>query len=192
LGVDIEVRNLVRPFTLIQLKELLLRTGKIKNFDNGGFWIDKIKSHAMVEYLLPDEAEETVMALDGVKWPSTNPKKLNVTFSTKKVLERAIYDNEVPLKISSNKEYQRSSSSRDERNDSVRKRKHSEGQEGASASNNHESNKRIRKSSEKEVEPEVDRSHSPRPRKRLDDLFRKTNALPCIYWLPKQQKVSKS
>ena len=38
----IHVRNLTRPFTLNQLKELLGRTGTISNED---FWIDKIKSH---------------------------------------------------------------------------------------------------------------------------------------------------
>ena len=35
----IHIRNLVRPFTVNQLKELLARTGKITDF-----WIDNIKS----------------------------------------------------------------------------------------------------------------------------------------------------
>lgn len=38
----VHVRNLVRPFTLNQLKELLCRHG---NMLEDGFWIDKIKSH---------------------------------------------------------------------------------------------------------------------------------------------------
>lgn len=41
------VNNLVRPFTLKQLKELLSRTGKIQ--DNG-FWTDRIKSKCYVHY----------------------------------------------------------------------------------------------------------------------------------------------
>lgn len=45
------ITNLVRPFTLKQLQELLSRTGKITE---DGFWTDKIKSRCYVQY----EAEE--------------------------------------------------------------------------------------------------------------------------------------
>ena len=38
----IHIRNLVRPFTANQLKELLRRTGTLKESE---FWMDKIKSH---------------------------------------------------------------------------------------------------------------------------------------------------
>ena len=41
----LHVKNLVRPFTLNQLKELL---GKYGLLTNNGFWIDKIKSHCYV------------------------------------------------------------------------------------------------------------------------------------------------
>lgn len=41
------ITNLVRPFTVKQLKELLDRTGKIKE---GGFWTDRIKSKCYVYY----------------------------------------------------------------------------------------------------------------------------------------------
>jgi hypothetical protein len=30
----------------------------------------------LFQYSSPDEAEETVAALDGVRWPSTNPKQV--------------------------------------------------------------------------------------------------------------------
>lgn len=40
------ITNLVRPFTLTQLKELLQRTGKIVR---DGFWIDSIKSKCYVQ-----------------------------------------------------------------------------------------------------------------------------------------------
>ena len=39
------MKNLVRPFTLNQLKELL---GKHGSLAEDGFWIDKIKSHCYV------------------------------------------------------------------------------------------------------------------------------------------------
>lgn len=41
------ITNLVRPFTLKQLKELLERTGKIQE---DGFWTDRIKSKCYVQY----------------------------------------------------------------------------------------------------------------------------------------------
>lgn len=42
------ITNLVRPFTVLQLKGLLARTGKIVEED--GFWIDRIKSKCYVQY----------------------------------------------------------------------------------------------------------------------------------------------
>lgn len=42
------ITNLVRPFTVLQLKGLLARTGKISE---NGFWIDKIKSKCYVKYV---------------------------------------------------------------------------------------------------------------------------------------------
>ncbi|XP_040580422.1 uncharacterized protein [Lepeophtheirus salmonis] len=76
------IRNLVRPFTLTQLKELLKRTGNVEDF-----WINKIKSHCYVRFSKVEEASETRHALDGVKWPNSNPKTLSVTFSTRKKME---------------------------------------------------------------------------------------------------------
>uniref|UniRef100_A0AAY4A601 Apoptotic chromatin condensation inducer 1b n=1 Tax=Denticeps clupeoides TaxID=299321 RepID=A0AAY4A601_9TELE len=73
----IHVSNLVRPFTLGQLKELLNRTGTMVE---EGFWIDKIKSHCYVTYSSTDEAMATRDSLHGVKWPLSNPKVLSVDF----------------------------------------------------------------------------------------------------------------
>lgn len=81
------ITNLVRPFTVLQLKGLLARTGKI--VDNG-FWIDKIKSKCFVKYENEDEAVETRHALHGVRWPVSNPKCLNVDFGTESAMEKAI------------------------------------------------------------------------------------------------------
>ena len=41
----IHLRNLVRPYTILQLQELLRRSGTLVD---GGFWIDKVKSHCFV------------------------------------------------------------------------------------------------------------------------------------------------
>lgn len=42
----LNVTNLVRPFTINQLKELLARTGHLID---GKFWIDKVKSTCLVQ-----------------------------------------------------------------------------------------------------------------------------------------------
>ena len=135
------------------------------------------------------------MALDGINWPSTNPKKLHVTFSTKTSLERAISsDNDAHQKGNSNKEYYRKVSSKEDSEDLFRKRKHSETQSetvGGLYYDESSQGKRIRSNSEKEAGAE-EKSDSPKPKKHLDDLFRKTKALPCIYWMPNQLKDSKS
>ncbi|TRY57490.1 hypothetical protein DNTS_014235, partial [Danionella cerebrum] len=73
----IHVCNLVRPFTLGQLKLLLNQTGTLVE---EGFWIDKIKSHCYVTYTTTEEAVATREALHGVKWPASNPKVLRVDF----------------------------------------------------------------------------------------------------------------
>jgi len=42
----VHITNLVRPFTINQLKELLARTGSLVD---GRFWIDKVKSSCLVQ-----------------------------------------------------------------------------------------------------------------------------------------------
>jgi len=93
----IEILNLVRPFTQEQLKELLSTTGNIAEKD--AFWINQIKSHAIVKFSSPDDAQRTIKSLNGTQWPPLNPKKLIVQASTKKKLEDALGNNK---KISKN------------------------------------------------------------------------------------------
>ncbi|XP_067620325.1 apoptotic chromatin condensation inducer in the nucleus isoform X2 [Eurosta solidaginis] len=81
------ITNLVRPFTVMQLKGLLARTGKMVE---DGFWIDRIKSKCYVQYETEDEAVETRHALHGVRWPVSNPKCLIVNFARKSDMDRAI------------------------------------------------------------------------------------------------------
>ncbi|CAD6997211.1 apoptotic chromatin condensation inducer in the nucleus isoform X2 [Ceratitis capitata] len=81
------ITNLVRPFTVLQLKGLLARTGKLVE---DGFWIDRIKSKCYVQYETEDEAIETRHALHGVRWPVSNPKCLIVEFAKRNDMDRAI------------------------------------------------------------------------------------------------------
>merc|ERR1712183_868880 len=104
-------------------------------------------------------------------------------------------DNSAPEKSNIITEYSRRVSNREEQEDLSRKRKYSENQTDSSRDKYREDaliSKRVRNDSEKEASVEKEKTASPKPKKRLDDLFRKTKALPCIYWLPKQQKQDTS
>ncbi|KAL5022916.1 hypothetical protein ScPMuIL_002071, partial [Solemya velum] len=87
----IHIANLVRPFTIGQLQELLKRSGTLTE---NGFWIDKIKSHCYVSYETEDQASAARKALHGTKWPVSNPKILHVEFATKDELEFHQFTNE--------------------------------------------------------------------------------------------------
>ncbi|CAG2105781.1 unnamed protein product, partial [Medioppia subpectinata] len=78
------IRNLVRPFTLLQLKEVLGKNGKL---NESRFWIDRIKSKCFATYDTVDEAVATRLALHGTRWPNSNPKLLTVDFATKEDLD---------------------------------------------------------------------------------------------------------
>ena len=184
----VEIRNLVRPFTNSQLVSLLKRTGAFD--ENEHFWIDKIKSHAMVKFEQPQEAEETVLALDGVKWPSSNQKKLIVTFTSEDHFERQSKE-PVSLKrqrLTSLESGGRGSGDRDglDGRPQVKRSRTSESTERSG----HEE-KRARKDSHRDrpyagSAADKDEEKSPKKeQKSLEVLFNKTKALPSIYWLPK-------
>lgn len=80
----VHVRNLVRPFTLGQLKELLRRTGPIVEEE---FWIDKIKSHCFATYESEEDAIKTRQSLHNTRWPHSNPKTLVVDYGTEEQVE---------------------------------------------------------------------------------------------------------
>ncbi|XP_056613193.1 apoptotic chromatin condensation inducer 1b [Triplophysa dalaica] len=223
----IHVCNLVRPFTLGQLKELLNRTGTLVE---EGFWIDKIKSHCYVTYSTTEESMATREALHGVKWPTSNPKVLRVDFCDQDELDfhkgilssnRAGDGNDPQASGTPNrpaapkphmpthrekKERERDrdgiSVMRDqlaereramERRESTRSEREWDrgkvkefGSEDKAGTTRSRSQDRRRRESEKSKEKRTEKKDKPEepPAKLLDDLFRKTKAAPCIYWLP--------
>ncbi|XP_065321755.1 uncharacterized protein LOC135929160 isoform X2 [Gordionus sp. m RMFG-2023] len=81
----IHVSNLVRPFTLRQLKEEFQKYGEFD--ETKDFWIDKIKSHCIVKYLNAESALEAYNNLNKQKWPLSNPKLLKVEFTDQNELD---------------------------------------------------------------------------------------------------------
>nr|XP_040027768.1 apoptotic chromatin condensation inducer in the nucleus [Gasterosteus aculeatus aculeatus] len=207
----VHISNLVRPFTLGQLKELLSRTGTLLE---EGFWIDKIKSHCFVTYCSPEEAVATRASLHGVKWPQSNPKVLRVDFCQKDELDfhkgladRPAAEDQGPGAARGRppglpsllperdqwaereREMERREKGRAEREwdrDKVREfgKPGEEKEGGPPRSHSRERRRKERgKSKEKKTEKKEKPAEDP-PAKLLDDLFRKTKAAPCIYWLP--------
>ncbi|XP_039999798.1 apoptotic chromatin condensation inducer in the nucleus [Xiphias gladius] len=209
----VHVCNLVRPFTLGQLKELLGRTGTLVE---EGFWIDKIKSHCYVTYSSSEEAVATRAALHGVKWPQSNPKVLSVDFCQQDELDfhkglgaadRPGAEEQAPGSgrgrtsglpsllperdqwAEREREMERRERARAEREwdrDKVREfgKPGEEKDGGPRRSRSRERRRKERgKSKEKKTEKKEKTAEDP-PAKLLDDLFRKTKAAPCIYWLP--------
>ncbi|XP_028986561.1 apoptotic chromatin condensation inducer in the nucleus isoform X2 [Betta splendens] len=208
----VHICNLVRPFTLGQLKELLSRTGALVE---EGFWIDRIKSHCYVTYSNSEEAVATRTALHGVKWPQSNPKVLSVEFSHQDELdfhkglgttdksgadEQGLVSGHgrasgIPSLLPERdqwaereREMERRERARAEREwdrDKVREFGKVEDKEGGPhRSRSRERRRKERgKSKEKKADKKEKTTEDP-PAKLLDDLFCKTKAPPCIYWLP--------
>lgn len=81
----IYIKQLTRPFTVNQLKELLGSYGAFKNKTPHGepyFWIDAVKSYCYVAYENEQDAERARNGLHNLRWPSSNPKTLVAGFST--------------------------------------------------------------------------------------------------------------
>ncbi|XP_029437277.1 apoptotic chromatin condensation inducer in the nucleus [Rhinatrema bivittatum] len=217
----VHICNLVRPFTLGQLKELLSRTGTLVEEN---FWIDKIKSHCYVTYSTVEEALATRNALHGVKWPQSNPKFLSADFAEQDELDfhRGLLVNRpqelkpeeaarlhgphpphvhhhAPSLRAEHREQERTVREQwAEREREMQRRERTRAERewdrdkiresGRSRSRSRDRRRKERakskdKKSERKSEKKEKVLEEP-PAKLLDDLFRKTKAAPCIYWLP--------
>ncbi|XP_026324416.1 uncharacterized protein LOC113233504 [Hyposmocoma kahamanoa] len=193
------ITNLVRPFTLPQLKNLLQRTGRIVD---SGFWIDRIKSKCFVKYENEDQAVETRHALHGVTWPVSNPKTLQVDFSTQEAFDKAMQNEDTDGTQTSSipgtvEDWLREQDMRRDRGeiDKPWERKAAM-REWDMGKNEKEKEKDKLRRDERLPEKRRHRTPSPEPARKfkkkeeeapaklLDDLFRKTKTTPCIYWLP--------
>uniref|UniRef100_A0A4W5JT72 Apoptotic chromatin condensation inducer 1b n=1 Tax=Hucho hucho TaxID=62062 RepID=A0A4W5JT72_9TELE len=220
----VHVCNLVRPFTLGQLKELLNRTGSVVE---DGFWIDKIKSHCYVTYSSTEAAVATRAALHGVKWPQSNPKVLSVDFCEQNELDfhrglltvdpreehrpqpgvgpggpkvrpgvlpplmdgrgdRGVVGGVRDQWAEREREMERRERTRAEREwdrDKVRDFGGKPGEERERGRRSRSLDRERRRKERDGKEKKTDKKDEP-PAKLLDDLFNKTKAAPCIYWLP--------
>uniref|UniRef100_A0A1L8DXC1 Putative acinus induces apoptotic chromatin condensation n=1 Tax=Nyssomyia neivai TaxID=330878 RepID=A0A1L8DXC1_9DIPT len=205
------ITNLVRPFTVLQLKGLLARTGRIVE---NGFWIDKIKSKCYVQYETEDQAVETRHALHGVRWPTSNPKCLHVDFGSEGDMMKAIESTteDITKHVDAGRGERivvgwererieggvREQPTRPIREWDVGKKDDREKERDRDIRGRRERSKEredVKRGTEGGFGRERRRTKSPSPARKfkkeneppirlLDDLFRKTKATPSIYWLP--------
>jgi len=196
------IRGLTRPFTPIQLKELLSHYGTCVD---GEFWLDKIKSQCFVMYNSLEEAQNAREALDGCRWPSSNPKTLSVRFGRQDEFEFS-KTRDLPPDQMSNETSNVNNRSVQEK--VAHRRSASPTDEGKTTNNkklrpmnnNNNSNdvrewdlpklqqdKQTMGNERQVIEGESSSTATKKPEtkaKGLDDYFRKTKAKPPIYWLP--------
>ncbi|CAL8081825.1 unnamed protein product [Calicophoron daubneyi] len=189
------IRSLVRPFTAEQLKEMIsTRYGKVVDL-----WLDRIKSSSLVRLQSVEIATSCREGLDGSRWPSMNPRVLRCDFGNDELFawmkENGDSSDSQPPKYLVLGEKPPSTDHSSEASETKRPITNSE----APGIRENKPNDLRRKLDEKEessrtsrrspsatkdsTAPEIKRKCE-EPAKLLDDLFRKTTATPCIYWLP--------
>ncbi|KAG0550916.1 hypothetical protein BDA96_01G378700 [Sorghum bicolor] len=72
---SLRIDRFVRPFTLKAVQELLGKTGTVQDF-----WMDHIKTHCYVTFSSVDEAVATRDAVYNLQWPPNNGNKLVAEF----------------------------------------------------------------------------------------------------------------
>ncbi|CAF0791553.1 unnamed protein product [Rotaria sordida] len=184
------ISGLTRPFSLLQLKELLHRYGTLVD---GQFWLNKIKSQCLVAYNTIEEAQNAREALDGCRWPSTNPKILSVRFAQQNELEFSKTHDLPPDQMSmdaieriiqdkSNIIPSRRSPSPIDGIKLNTKKNHLGVREWNMSKLQEEKCSGFIIPEEKHEEESIKSNES--PMKGLDEYFRKTKSKPSIYWLP--------
>ncbi len=169
---SVRIDNFVRPFTLVQARDLVEQAtdenGLVLNEKT--FFMNKIKTYAIVTLPSKECAQKVIDALEGLQWPERSVKRLNVAISSVSALEataevsrhdalRALEVIGRPRRIGS-----------------------SDGVSPANAAFHREGERVI----ERELEPGVveREAQSHVAEQGPDKLFQKTTALPPLYWTP--------
>ncbi|VDP88313.1 unnamed protein product [Echinostoma caproni] len=189
----IYIRSLVRPFTADQLRQMISeRFGPVCDL-----WLDRIKSSSLVRLESVETATRCREGLDGCRWPSMNPHTLHCDFGNDELFKwmqehgnsgeksppkHLVLGEKTPETVEPENTSTRAASSRKRSDGDTKARNDSK-----PTTHRQEKSDRTDKGSQPAPkEPTVSESkrRCEEPAKLLDDLFRKTTATPCIYWLP--------
>ncbi|EUB58745.1 putative kinase-interacting protein [Echinococcus granulosus] len=185
------IRCLVRPFTAAQLSTMLeTHFGRASEL-----WLDRIKSTAVARFSNEEVATRCREGLDGCRWPSINPRILQCEFASEALLawlkEHGEAGDKPPPRHLLGGSSAASAASTNETNDSSVERKRPEKSMDDTETMGGAKRRRLHgiegvtKATEKEVEGRGKRdTRGEESSKSLDDLFKKTEATPSVYWLP--------
>ncbi len=86
---SIKIDNFVRPFTLAQARELVEQASGENGLElnDKTFFMNKIKTYAIVTLPTKECANKVIDALEGLQWPERSVKRLNAAISNLSALE---------------------------------------------------------------------------------------------------------
>lgn len=179
---SLKVDRFVRPFTLKAVQELLGRTGSVCSF-----WMDDIKTHCYVTYSSVDEAVATRNAVYNLQWPLNNGSYLAAEFvDPLEVMLKIEHPPPPPPPTSLSKDTSPNAVAFQQVKDNQTMLPH-----GAGTSRGLSPTPQPHKKLFPTSNPEPEREMLPSPPKKpgttiktLDDLFKRTQASPMIYYLP--------
>ncbi|KAF8564619.1 hypothetical protein P879_07380 [Paragonimus westermani] len=196
------IRCLVRPFTADQLRQMISdHFGPVADL-----WLDRIKSTSLVRLDTVDTATRCREGLDGSRWPSMNPRTLRCDFGNEALFawmkEHGNSGDQSPPKYLVLGEPEASTTDGPTEPKRVKKPSEPDLPSKRDARSGDLRRKLERAENRVEVEEpappcvkpsdpiaDVDaKKKTEEPAKLLDDLFRKTEATACIYWLPLTQE----
>ena len=81
----VHINNLVRPFTVSAVRDLVSQFGPIE-----AFWMDTNKTQSFIQYKSPDSAKSCIERLNGLCWPLDTGRALSAVGSTKESMDAAM------------------------------------------------------------------------------------------------------
>lgn len=184
----IHITELIRTFQIHELEELAAKSGGAVRY----CWVNKIKSEAYVVYEAAESATAAFKAMNGLQWPRSSTKRLQVAFGTEDEFRKVVREDaqrggnpiaaELWKKLFPGEELvvnpplcegaQKRASETKDSLEPLRKLFRSDNKLSES------------KEDKKEDEPEDDNQDPPLQKIPVDELFMKTKAEPHIYYLP--------
>lgn len=182
------IKNLMRPYTISQLKEELTKFGPIQD---DKFWTDRVKSKCCVLYENIEHATQTYQSMQNIHWPASNPKKLVIQYITEEEYKGFIEADLMPS-VQSKKNDRINNPSVNGSSDKTNKQTGRLGDrlESTDVGGSSISKRLGEKLAGSEVATAVAQTNFNRidlgdsQSKELDDIFRKTKAKPQLFWLP--------
>ncbi|KAI9470821.1 MAG: hypothetical protein EXX96DRAFT_653899 [Benjaminiella poitrasii] len=183
------VKGFIRPLIIRHVQELFSKYGEVKRF-----WMDAIKTHCYVIYEKESEAAEAFKNVNGLTFPVETGRKLTVGSLSNEQIEKLI-------DIEQNAAEQRL---KIDWESNIEKLKAGESLPKSPATEGHRKHRSIgidqvarqlaQASSEPTPQVREVRVEPPRQKQKelsLDDLFRKTQTLPHLYYLPNTDEEAK-